>query len=294
MAATTGGGSAPPVVVRDASALLALAEGAEPRTIVISGSIDVPLLALGSNKTLLGAGSDATLRGGITLRGSADERVSNVIIRNLRIDAATSAAGGDGIQVHFAHHVWIDHVELTDAADGLLDIVHASDFVTVSSSRFAYTANAPDPTHRHAVLIGHDAFNAFEDRGHLNVTWHHNVWGAGVQRAMLARYGKIHLFDNVFASPGNENVLSAGFESSWLLENNRFEAVAVPHQILPDSRASIAAAGNVYEQTSGAADVSGTGFLPPYSYQLEPAAGLAEALAARAGPAAELVVIEAP
>jgi pectate lyase len=281
---TTGGGLTPPIVARTAAELTSLAASPEPLTIAIVGTLDVGRVDLTSNKTLIGIGADATLRGGIAIRGSADAPVENVIVANLNVAAETSLVAGDGILVQFAHHVWIDHCALRDAPDGLLDIVRASDFVTVSNTLFFYTPAAPDLDHRFAALVGHDILNAAEDSGHLNVTWHHNWWAEGVTIALLGRYGGIHVYNNLFRSPGGNNVLAAGVASSWLVEDNHFEAVTAPHTILEGSAASLVAVANVYEGTTGARDATALGFEPPYAYAPDSPLGLAERIMAEAGP----------
>ncbi len=282
--ATTGGGLAPPIIARTAAELVELAARPEPLTIAIEGTLEVGAVRVASNKTLVGIGSDATLVGGISISGSNTARVENVIIANLNVAAATTLVGGDAIQLTFAHHVWVDHCALYDAPDGLLDIVRGSDHVTVSHSMFFYTAAAPAPEHRFAALIGHDIQNAAEDAGRLNVTWHHNWWAEGVARVLTARFGGIHIYNNLFRSPGNDSVLSAGLGSSWLVENNHFAGVAEPHEILTASGAELAAVANVYEATSGARDSTALGFEPPYAYVLDSAAGLAARIMAEAGP----------
>jgi pectate lyase len=270
--------------VRTAAELVALAARPEPLTIAIEGTIEVPALLLTSDKTLVGVDREATLAGGIAVRGTPEAFVSNVIIANLNIAAETSAVDGDGIQVHYAHHVWVDHCALRDAADGLLDIVHGSDFVTVSHTRFSYTPAAPDPDHRFAALVGHDRANGAEDRGHLNVTWHHDFWGEGVSLAVSGRFGSLHVFNSLFQSPGGAAVLSAGLESSWLVENNRFEDVEAAHTILLGSGARLAASGNVYVSAAGARDATAGGFVPAYPYVLESPFELAASIEAGAGP----------
>ncbi len=281
---TTGGGSAALLTARTAAELAELAARPEPLQIGISGSIELPLLELSSNKTLIGLGDTATLRGGIRVRGSADQFVTNVIIRNLHVDAATSQADGDGVQLHYAHHVWIDHCEIRDAADGLVDVVHGSDFVTLSWNRFVYTAAAPVPEHRFANLMGHSVNNATEDALHLNVTFHHNHWSDGVTEAVFSRFGDVHFFDNYFASPGNQQVIVAGLSSRLLVENNYFESVAAPHALFPNSSAQLVATSNVYVETTGARDVTATSFVPVYAYDLEPALSVPAAVVAGAGP----------
>ncbi len=65
-------------------------------------------LAVGSNKTLIGEGNDATLRGKglVVAHGSG-----NVVIRNLTIERINPGVvfAGDGITLDGADRVWIDH-----------------------------------------------------------------------------------------------------------------------------------------------------------------------------------------
>jgi pectate lyase len=284
LSTTTGGGAAPPILVRTAEELVELAARPEPLTLAIDGTLDVPHLELASDKTLYGLSDDSTLRGGIGIRGAAGNFVRNVIVNNLRIDASTSALEGDGVQIGYAHHVWIDHCEISNAADGLIEIVRGSDFVTVSHTRFAYAAAAPDRPLRVAALVGHDVGNVAEDAGHLNVTWFHNWWSDNVPHALIGRFGSIHLFNNLFASPGNQSVLAAGTRAQFLLENNAFVGVASPHAILPNSSAILEASGNAYIETVGAREIGGTAAALPYEYPLN--SFVAALITAEAGPRA--------
>lgn len=72
---------------------------------------------------------------------------SNVILRNLKIQRV-SFESGDAISLNLATNVWVDHVDLSgdlaadkDSYDGLLDITHASDWITASNSYFHEHAN---------------------------------------------------------------------------------------------------------------------------------------------------------
>jgi pectate lyase len=282
LATTTGGGTSAPILVQTAEELVEFARRPEPLTLAIAGTLDVGSIELASDKTLFGTSVEATLRGAIGIGGTAESFARNVIVHNLRIDAASAVPRGDGIQIAFAHHVWIDHCEIRDAAGGLIDIVHGSDFVTVSHTRFLYTDAAPDPAHRFAAIVGHDATNAAEDQGHLRVTWHHNLWGENVSRALIGRFGRLHLFNNLAASPGNETVVEADVSAQVLLENNWFVGVASPHVILPGSGASLEASGNVYVETTGPRDAAGTAAAPPYDYPL--ATPVAALITGEAGP----------
>jgi pectate lyase len=269
LATTTGGGVAPPILVQTAEELIELAARPEPLTLAIAGTLEVGHLELTSNKTLYGTSDDATLRGGLGIRGTAGSFVSNVIVHNLHVDAATSALEGDGVQIGYAHHVWIDHCEISNAVDGLIEIVHGSDFVTVSHTRFLYTEAAPEPGQRFAALVGHDIANAAEDQGHLNVTWLYNWWSDNVSRALIGRFGRLHLFNNLFASPSNEDVLNADVSAQFLVENNLFVGVASPHEIVPGSSAILEASGNAYVDTAGPRQVNGRATALPYEYPLD-------------------------
>lgn len=65
-------------------------------------------LRVGSNKTLIGIGNDATLRGKGLFIGDG---VENVIVRNLTIDRLNPGIifAGDAITINDASRVWIDH-----------------------------------------------------------------------------------------------------------------------------------------------------------------------------------------
>lgn len=100
----------------------------------------------------------------------------NVIVRNLSISKVL-ADNGDaiGLQTGAATNIWIDHVDLSsdmdhdkDYYDGLLDITHAADYVTVSNTKFH--------DHFKTSLVGHSDNNAAEDTGHLRVTYANNYW----------------------------------------------------------------------------------------------------------------------
>ncbi|QDU96930.1 Pectate trisaccharide-lyase precursor [Lignipirellula cremea] len=151
--ATTGGKGGPVFRVSDEATLAAKLKGNEPATIVITGPIALESkVRVGSNKTLLGEGAQGRLTGaGLTLA-----KVNNVILRNLTIhDSDDDAINIEGE----SHHVWVDHCDLARSHDGLLDIKHGSDLITVSWCHFH--------DHHKTCLLGHsDKPSALaEDRG---------------------------------------------------------------------------------------------------------------------------------
>lgn len=280
---TTGGLGGATVTASSASELLDYAARSGPLIIQISGQLSVPRLVVASNKTLVGLGSDATILGGVRVRGRADENVQNVIIKNIRINAAGNDNEGDGLQIYYAHHVWVDHCEIWDAPDGNLDIVHASDYITVSYTKFWYSNPAPDEGHRFCNLIGHTDSNP-EDVDRLKVTWHHNWWADRVHERMpRVRYGRVHVFNNLYTSAGNNYAIRAGTEARVLVENNYFDGVDTPHEI-SEASAELVATGNIYHDTTGATDTAGSAFVPDYSYSLDAAGEVPDLVRQNAGP----------
>ena len=286
---TTGGGNAAPVRPTTAAQLLAYASDSTARVIEISGTFAVPDLDVASNKTLVGIGNNATINGGIRIRGDSGAPVQNVIIRNLRINGATTAVDSDALQIYFAHHVWIDHCEVWDGPDGNVDMSHAINWVTVSWTKFRYTSSTAD--HRFSSLIGHSDDNAGEDNGRLKVTFHHNWWAENVfERMPRVRFGQVHVFNNYYSSKGNNYCVRAGTNAHLLVEGNYFDGVNSPHEFndATDQMTShITARNNTYNGATGN-QLSGGGGTPftsvPYSATIEPSAGIAASVRACAGP----------
>ena len=205
----------------------------------------------GSNTTIVGMGRDATIRGAwLDIRGTANvpNSRSNIIIRNLTFQdtvdcfpqwAPTDGALGSGnslydsISLRDANNVWIDHNTFEDRTtrdetlplafgvlfqvhDGLLDITNASDLVTVSWNRFR--------NHDKMMLIG-SSDSAVADRGKLNVTLHHNSFEGIGQRAPRVRFGKVHLYNNLYNLRGSSKYqysVGVGIESQIYAEANFF------------------------------------------------------------------------
>ena len=204
------------------------------------GTITIP-----SNTTLIGIGSTARLvNASLTLK-----RVSNVIIRNLTFVAPCdvtpvwdSSEGRwnsefDSIYVYSASRIWIDHNKFTDAPltddklpvengqikechDGAVDIIHSSDYITVSYNVF--------DQHDKNNLIGSSDSSTDED-GHLTVTFHHNLFNKVMERAPRVRYGKVHVYNNAYVgsksdSPYKHNYsLGVGYKAQILSHSNAFD-----------------------------------------------------------------------
>ena len=289
VATTTGGGSATPVTVTTLSALNSAAAGSTPAVIYVKGVLAAGTVKIGSNKTVAGIC-------GAELHGHVDMGVSvNVILRNIKIvgyncsdSISECKSGADAITVNNAgHHLWFDHLDVSDGSDGNLDITNGSDFVTVSWTKFSYSTNRTDPVtgstgHRFSNLIG-AADGLAEDVGHLNITWHHDWWADNIaERMPRSRDGKIHVVNSLFTAIGNDYCTNSGSQSSLLVENNVYVGVNNPLQ--EDSNGNMLARGNVFTSTSGSKTASGTGFTPPYTLTPDAMAGLEATLRAQAGP----------
>jgi len=293
--ATTGGGSATPVLVTTLAQFKTEVAGSAAKVIYVKGEF-------AADKISIGSGS------------------SNVIVRNLKIsgygvgdcskdpsyDSATGCSSGDdAISVNgSAHHVWFDHCLIMDGTDGNLDITNDADFVTVSWTKFAYTPRTDnqgdDSTgaagHRFSNLVGgtDTAPTNWPSTRPLNVTWHHNWWADNVvERQPRVRYGRNHLFNNYYNSSASNYCVRAGIEASILLEANAFDGVKSPHQFNNTDNESTAYIelgtgdrANSYVSTSGTKVDQGGGskFTPPYTYQVDAASAVAAAVKANAGP----------
>jgi pectate lyase len=265
---TRGGMTAPPTAVFLVSTPAQLqaaltAQPGKPVQIKVYGSIDmtggVPFksvadqtargrIALASNTTLIGVGSDARIvNGEIQIKN-----VDNVVVRNLSLanpcdiapewDPDDGSKGNwnsryDGILVDGATHVWIDHNTFTDAPmtdeklpvqngklkqchDGALDIKNGADYVTVSNNVFQL--------HQKNNLVG-SSDSSTKDDGHLKITFHGNHFQNVAERAPRVRFGQVHLYNNYHqgsqdgATYRHEYSIGVGYKARILSQHNVFD-----------------------------------------------------------------------
>lgn len=284
---TTGGGDATPTVVTSAQEFSQAIDGNDARVIYVNGSLSTSgRFEFGSNKTVVGV-CGAELRGSLHISG-----VQNIIIRNIRMvgkncsdSPSNCSAGDDAISVRSSQHLWFDHMEIFDGSDGNLDMTNNSDYITISWTKFYYSTARTDPEqgasgHRFSNLIaGSDS-----DSGEYRITFHHDWWADNVdQRMPRSRFGDIHVFNNLFTSSGNSYCTNAGYQARVLVENNIYRGVNKP--LSPDANGDMHAEGNVFDGTTGnTSDNGGSGFTPPYDYELDPTDGLDQVLMAQVGP----------
>lgn len=194
-----------------AGSLRAGAESSSARWIVfdVSGTIrlDSPL-KVGDDTTIDGRGQRITITG----HGIAITKRKNVILHNLEVREVKD----DAVKIYQSERVWVDHLSLSRAEDGLLDITEQSTGVTVSWCRLE--------EHNKTMLIG--ANNSRVADKAIHVTLHHNYFFKTIRRNPAVRYARVHLFNNVFSQWGEGSggdCVAATYESQLLLENNVFD-----------------------------------------------------------------------
>ena len=266
-AGTTGGAGGSTVTVNNLSALRSAVSGSTARIVNISGTISgAGDIIVGSNKTILGIGSSSVLSGlGLDMKG-----VSNVIIRNLTIHNVTASSGtGDAIHIEKSTHLWIDHNNLysdrnhgKDYYDGLLDITHAGDYITVSWNRLH--------DHYKVSLVGHSDSNGAEDTGHLHVTYHHNWFYNDGSRLPSVRFGTAHVYNNYYQNITIDAVHSRE-NAQVLVQNNVFRGVPLAITTTGDSKVDgyANASGNDYGGAKVTITRTGSFTNPPYGYTLD-------------------------
>jgi len=200
------------------------AQAAGARTIQVNGMLSGSgTVEITANKTIRGVGANSGVSG--TTLNIEDMHPANVIIQNMNI---RGVPGTDAIQIENATHIWIDHNTLSstiengpDFYDGMLDITHAGDYITVSWNVFR--------NHWKNSLVGHSDGNAGEDVGHLRITYHHNWFDRTFERSPRVRFGEtVHVFNNYYSNINNNTAsyaIASTMNAGLLVEANVFENV---------------------------------------------------------------------
>ncbi|GAA2787763.1 pectate lyase family protein [Saccharopolyspora taberi] len=266
---TTGGAGGETVTVSSPDEFAAAVAADGPLTVQVEGTIALSgMVRVGSDKTIAGVGTTGVLTGG----GLSIRQANNVIVRQLTI----SGSGDDNINVEESTNIWIDHNDLSRAADGALDIKSASDNVTVSWNHF----HDQDKN----ALLGHSDDNEGQDNGKLRVTYHHNWFDGTNQRNPRVRFGNpVHVFNNYYNDIGSYGVAST-MNAGVLVERNSFENVADPfHLGEGDSGPGSLVAQDNHVVNSGAGETGGSVAEIPYSYTPDDAADVKAIVTGGAG-----------
>ena len=201
---------------------------------------------------------------------------SNVIIRNLYISKVL-AENGDAVGIQASSNFWIDHCDLSsdmnhdkDYYDGLLDITHASEWITVSNT-FLHD-------HWKASLVGHSDSNGGEDSGHLHVTYAYNYWLNLNSRGPSYRFGTGHIFSNYYENVSDGINTRQG--AQLLVESNVWSGSKKP-LYSTDSGYAVSVDNDFGGQSNTAQQ--GTLTKVPYSYSKVASGSVKSAVVGKAG-----------
>jgi pectate lyase len=282
---TTGGAGGATVTVSSFADFQTQAENSGARTILVNGMLSGSgTVEISANKTIRGVGASSGISG--TTLNIEDMSPANVIIQNMNI---RGVPGNDAIQIESATHIWIDHNTMSstieddpDFYDGMLDITHAGDYVTVSWNIIR--------NHWKTSLVGHSDDNESEDRGHLRVTYHHNWFDHTFERSPRVRFGEtVHVFNNYYSNVNNNEdsyAIASLMDAGTLVEGNVFENVQQAcwsASGYADSDPGRLVARNNSLTNSGPCEVNGTVAPIPYSYTAENVGTVKASVTAGAG-----------
>ncbi|KAL9429142.1 hypothetical protein AB3S75_031032 [Citrus x aurantiifolia] len=179
-------------------------------------------------KTIDGRGANVHIANGA---GFMLQFVQNVIIHGIHIHNISPRSGGmirdsvdhvgkrgqsdgDAVSIFGSSNIWLDHLTLSQAHDGLIDAIQASTAITISNCHFS--------NHDKAILLG--ASDTFTEDKKMQVTVAFNRFDKGlVQRMPCVRFGFAHVVNNDY----NQWKMYAigGLKSPTILsQGNRFYA----------------------------------------------------------------------
>jgi pectate lyase len=253
---TIGGGNGSFVIVTNKEDLAYYAGLTGPYTIFVDGYFNGPAgdINVESDKSIIGLGSGATLEGfGLKTNGRKNIIIRNLTIKNCNVDA---------IAIRDSHHVWIDHCDLSNCTDGLIDITIGSDYVTVSWCKLH---------NQDKVSLVNSGTQHFEDVGKCRVTYHHNWFYDNVQRNPRVGYGKSHMFNNYYS---NISSYCVGYHTGAkvLVQNNYFDNCRSPflqdysNNSWDGNYGDAEGVGNIFVSCTGNKTGTGISFDPTFYY----------------------------
>jgi len=271
-AGTTGGIGGTVTTVSTLAALTSAVSGTAKKIVFISGTITgAAVIRVGSNTSVIGKSGSSLV--GVGLRVYQE---SNVIIRNVKISKVL-ADYGDAIGVQEAHHVWLDHLDLSsdldhdkDYYDGLLDITHGVYATTVTWTKLY--------NHYKGSLVGHSDSNQAEDVA-IRVSYANNWFQNINSRTPSFRFGTGHIFNNFFQN--NQDGINTRVGAQLLVEGNVWEACK--NTVYSTSSGYAVVRNNVYGNATVPDAPTGTFTNPPYSYSVTSTGSVKSAVTGGAG-----------
>lgn len=272
---TTGGAGGAEVTVSTMAQLQSEAGSAGRKIILVAKGTYTGPLILSSDKSILGKEPGVLVKGDIHI-----SKQSNIILRNIAVQGNRCVSydackdGEDAISITESHHIWLDHLDVSDGQDGNCDITQGSDFVTVTWCKFWYSYAKE---HRFSNLIA-AADNVAMDKGKLNITYAYCWWADRVkQRQPRGRAGKVHVVNNLYTSSEADYACGPGVDIQMLIENNDFRNGG---SAIKEHTGNPAPAWRSVGNIGTARDIAtnkGTVFTPPYTLGLKLAASEVDA-----------------
>ncbi|MBN2545078.1 MAG: hypothetical protein JXB50_04715, partial [Spirochaetes bacterium] len=223
----TGGSLGSTVTAATLQELKDYSASADPLVIQFSGMFEAAdEIKISSNKTLLGIGDNAYLKGiELEINGAR-----NVIVRNVKVShviAEGSSIANDAIVITGkSKNIWIDHCELfsdrehddnEDYYDGLLEIKNESSFITVSYCVF----------HNHMKTSLISSGDSQIADAVIRATYHHNYFYNCNSRLPSIRFGKAHIFNNYYLNNDSTGINSR-MGAQVRVEDNYFQNTKDP------------------------------------------------------------------
>ena len=250
---TTGSNDENPIIVEDEAAFKKAMKGTEKATIYLKGTITVNGqigISGAENKTVYGLpgsmlenpnddtpaeDTDEAKQAAIAKTGVLKlDNCKNIIMRNITFKSAGACDfnARDNMIIQASNHIWIDHCDFQDGVDGNFDIVHASDFISVTWCRFRYLKSprahgfgGSSDAHAFSNLIG-NSDNRSTDEGFLHVTFANCWWDRGcVERMPRVRFGQVHLINCLYDSPEAKYGIGVGYKANVYVEKCAFFGV---------------------------------------------------------------------
>ena len=265
---TTGGAGGPEVTVSSMAQLQSEARSSGKKIIIITkGTYSGDRIPVASDKTVVGREPGVVIVGGVSVSKESNVILRNFAIQGNRCNTYDACKGGvDAMSISSnAHHVWLDHLDISDGQDGNCDITSGSDFVTVTWCKFWYSYAKE---HRYSNLIS-SADNVAGDKGKLNITYAYCWWADKVdQRMPRGRSGKVHVVNNLYTSREASYACGPGVDIQMLIENNLFNNSGSAIQIFDGSPApAFKSVGNIGSARNIELN-QGSVFTPPYTLSL--------------------------
>ncbi|ORX43647.1 pectin lyase-like protein [Piromyces finnis] len=279
---TTGGQGGQTYTVSNQSQLESAVKKNEAKIIIINGIIKLTNdITLNSNTSLIGANKNS----GITGAGLHFKNVKNIIIQNLKFSYCVGN-NKDCINAQKSTNIWIDHCEFfndrnhgKDYYDGLVDITHACDYVTMSWCSLH--------DHYKVSLIGHSEKNAAEDTGKLHITYHHNYFKNVGSRLPSLRFGTGHVYNNVYENV-ESSCVSIRMSAQALVENNVYRNAKRPISTNLDTpeEGYVIQRNNDFGNTANTNSITKIGSLNtvPYKYTADNTNSVYDIIRNKAGP----------